>query len=131
MRCYGRTWRPRGSGGTPGPGPRPARREHGAKALSCPTVQDYVRVAGCRSTCPRAVCWGCSPSRSTPTGADTEVNFAELVALLGGVKMKCNMFLMQLSNNGRAVHRIYPTQAREASLKGRIEAFGEFSGGRG
>ncbi len=38
------------------------------------------------------------------------------------------MFVMRLSHSGRAVHRIYPSQAQEAFLEGHIDAFEEFGG---
>jgi DNA replication protein DnaC len=37
------------------------------------------------------------------------------------------MFVLRLSHSGKAIHRIYPTQAQEAFLEGHIEAFNETS----
>lgn len=48
--------------------------------------------------------------------------------ILGGVKTKCVIFALRRSHSGRAVHRVYPTQALEAFLKGHIAAFEELGG---
>jgi hypothetical protein len=56
------------------------------------------------------------------------VDFGEVYVVLNGVKTKCHMFIFRLSHSGKAVHRIYPTQAQEAFLEGHIEAFNEIGG---
>jgi transposase len=35
---------------------------------------------------------------------------------------------LRLSHSGKAIHRIYPTQAQEAFLEGHVEAFSEIGG---
>jgi transposase len=62
------------------------------------------------------------PQQHAP-GAEAEVDFDEVYVVLKGVKTKCHMFVFRLSNSGRAIHRIYPTQAQEAFLEGHVEAF--------
>ena len=49
-------------------------------------------------------------------------------SMLNGVKTKCHMFVFRLSRSGKAIHRVYPTQAQEAFLEGHIEAFNEIGG---
>lgn len=51
------------------------------------------------------------------------MDFGEVYVVLNGVKTKCHMFIFRLSHSGRATHRIYPVQAREAFLEGHLEAF--------
>ena len=48
--------------------------------------------------------------------------------MLAGVKTKCQMFAFRLSHSGKAIHRIYPTQAQEAFLEGHIDAFADIGG---
>lgn len=51
------------------------------------------------------------------------MDFGEVWVVLNGVKTKCHMFVFRLSHSGKAIHRIYPTQAQEAFLEGHIAAF--------
>jgi transposase len=102
--------------------------EHGAEELSYSTVRDYVRVrraqidvgAGRRVE-------AFVPQEHAP-GAEAEVGFGEVWVVLNDVKTKCHMFIFRLSHSGRAIHKIYPTQAQEAFLEGHIEAFNEIGG---
>jgi transposase len=102
--------------------------EHGAQELSYSTVRDYVRVrraeidveAGRRVE-------AFVPQEHAP-GAEAEVDFGEVWVVLNGVKTKCYMFIFRLSHSGKAIHRIYPTQAQEAFLEGHIEAFNKLGG---
>jgi transposase len=61
-------------------------------------------------------------------GEEAEVDFGEVYVQLEGVLTKCFMFVMRLSASGKAVHRIYATQAQEAFFDGHVEAFAEFGG---
>jgi transposase len=61
-------------------------------------------------------------------GEEAEVDFGEIYCRLDGVMTKCFMFVMRLSASGKAVHRIYATQAQEAFFDGHIEAFSVFGG---
>lgn len=92
-----------------------------------PTVRDYVRVRRPEilgwSTLSRAMV----PQQHLP-GAEAEVDFGEVWVILAGVKTKCYLFAYRLSFSGRAVHRVYSTQAQEAFLEGHIDAFEETGG---
>lgn len=100
--------------------------EHGAVELSYSTVRDYVRVrrpeldAGRQ----REVF---VPQQHAP-GAEAEVDFGEVWVVLAGVRTKCHLFAFRLSHSGKAVHRIYATQAQEAFLEGHIDAFHTIGG---
>jgi transposase len=61
-------------------------------------------------------------------GEEAEVDFGELWCWLEGVLTKCWMFVMRLSASGKAVHRIYATQAQEAFFDGHVEAFAAYGG---
>lgn len=62
------------------------------------------------------------PQQHAP-GMEAEVDFGEVWVVIAGVKMKCHLFVFRLSASGKAVHRVYPTQAHEAFLEGHIAAF--------
>lgn len=102
--------------------------EHGATDLSYSTVRDYVRVrrAEIEIAAGRRVA-AFVPQEHNPA-AEAEVDFGEAWVILAGVKTKCHMFVFRLSHSGKAIHRIYPTQAQEAFLEGHIDAF-EIIGG--
>ncbi|MBG6226585.1 hypothetical protein IWX63_003184 [Arthrobacter sp. CAN_A2] len=97
--------------------------EHGAEELSYSTVRDYVQIrrAEVHVEAGRRV-EVFIPQEHAP-GAEAEVDFGEVWVVLDGVKTKCHMFVYRLSHSGKAVHRIYPTQAQEAFLEGHIDAF--------
>lgn len=67
------------------------------------------------------------PQEHAP-GAEAEVDFGEVWVILDGVKTKCHMFTFRLSHSGKAIHRVYPTQAQEAFLEGHIDAFDDIGG---
>jgi transposase len=100
--------------------------EHGAD-VGYPTVRDYVRWRRPEILGITAIAKAMIPQEHAP-GAEAEVDFGELWVILGGVKTKCFMFAFRLSHSGRAVHRVYPTQALEAFLEGHIDAFEELGG---
>ena len=102
--------------------------EHGATDLSYSTVRDYV--AKRRPVIDAEVGRGREvfvPQEHAP-GAEAEVDFGELWVVLAGVKTKCHMFAFRLSFSGKAIHRVYPTQAQEAFLEGHIDAFEDIGG---
>ncbi|MBM7803349.1 transposase [Curtobacterium luteum] len=102
--------------------------EHGAD-VSYAVVRDYVRrrrpeietEAGKRTVAAFV------PQQHAP-GMEAEVDFGEVWVILAGVKTKCHLFVFRLSASGKAVHRVYPTQAQEAFLEGHIAAFETISG---
>ncbi len=100
--------------------------EHGAD-VGYPTVRDYVRWRRPEILGTSGVSRAMVPQEHAP-GAEAEVDFGELWVILAGVKTKCYMFAFRLSHSGRAVHRVYPTQALEAFLEGHIDAFEELGG---
>lgn len=100
--------------------------EHGAE-IGYPTVRDYVRWRRPEILGITAMAKAMVPQEHAP-GAEAEVDFGELWVILAGVKTKCFMFAYRLSHSGRAVHRVYPTQALEAFLEGHIDAFEETGG---
>jgi transposase len=102
--------------------------EHGAKELSYSTVRDYVRVRRAQIDVQAGRRVEVFVPQEHAPGAEAEVDFGELWVLLNGVKTKCHMFVFRLSHSGKAIHRIYPTQAQEAFLEGHIEAFNEIGG---
>ncbi|MBE0011531.1 IS21 family transposase [Arthrobacter sp. AET 35A] len=97
--------------------------EHGAEELSYSTVRDYVRVRRAQIDVEAGRRVEVFIPQEHAPGAEAEVDFGELWVVLGGVKTKCHMFIYRLSHSGKAIHRVYPTQAQEAFLEGHIEAF--------
>jgi len=102
--------------------------EHGAEELSYSTVRDYVRVRRAQVDLEAGRRVEAFVPQDHAPGAEAEVDFGELWVVLNGVKTKCHMFVFRLSHSGKAIHRIYPTQAQEAFLEGHIEAFNEIGG---
>lgn len=97
--------------------------EHGAEELSYSTVRDYVRVRRAQIDVEAGRRVEVFVPQEHAPGAEAEVDFGEVWVVLNGVKTKCHMFVFRLSHSGKAIHRIYPTQAQEAFLEGHIEAF--------
>ena len=97
--------------------------EHGAEELSYSTVRDYVRVRRAQIDVEAGRRVEAFVPQEHAPGAEAEVDFGEVWVVLNGVKTKCHMFVFRLSHSGKAIHRIYPTQAQEAFLEGHIEAF--------
>ncbi|MET1156702.1 IS21 family transposase [Arthrobacter sp.] len=102
--------------------------EHGAEELSYSTVRDYVRVRRAQIDVEAGRRIEVFVPQEHGPGAEAEVDFGELWVVLDGVKTKCHMFVFRLSNSGKAIHRVYPTQAQEAFLEGHVEAFNEIGG---
>ncbi|MFC8408746.1 IS21 family transposase [Arthrobacter sp. NPDC057259] len=102
--------------------------ERGAEELSYSTVRDYVRVRRAQIDVEAGRRGEVFVPQEHAPGAEAEVDFGEVWVVLKGVKTKCHMFVFRLSHSGKAIHRIYPTQAQEAFLEGHIEAFSEVGG---
>ncbi|QHK22585.1 IS21 family transposase (plasmid) [Pseudarthrobacter psychrotolerans] len=102
--------------------------EHRAEELSYSTVRDYVRVRRAQIDVEAGRRVEAFVPQEHAPGAEAEVDFGEVWVVLNGVKTKCHMFVFRLSRSGKAIHRIYPTQAQEAFLEGHIEAFNEIGG---
>lgn len=97
--------------------------EHGAEELSYSTVRDYVRIRRAQIDVEAGRRVEVFVPQEHAPGAEAEVDFGEVWVVLDGVKTKCHMFVFRLSHSGKAIHRIYPTQAQEAFLEGHLEAF--------
>ncbi len=102
--------------------------EHGAEDLSYSTVRDYVRIRRAQIDVEAGRRVEVFVPQEHAPGAEAEVDFGEVWVILNGVKTKCHMFVFRLSRSGKAIHRVYPTQAQEAFLEGHIEAFNEIGG---
>lgn len=102
--------------------------EYGAEELSYSTVRDYVRVRRAQIDVEAGRRVEVFVPQEHAPGAEAEVDFGEVWIVLDGVKTKCHMFIFRLSHSGKAIHRIYPTQAQEAFLEGHVEAFNEIGG---
>ena len=93
------------------------------------TVRDYVRERRPQiaEQAGRAVDEVFVPQTHEP-GAHAEVDFADVWVDLAGVRTKLALFTLRLSFSGRAVHRVYATQAQEAFLDGHVVAFERLGG---
>lgn len=97
--------------------------EHDARDVSYSTVRDYVRVqrAAIEVEAGRRV--QAFIAQEHAPGQEAEVDFGEVWVILAGARTKCFMFVFWLAHSGKAILRVYPTQAQEAFLEGHIEAF--------
>ncbi|KGN29727.1 transposase [Knoellia sinensis KCTC 19936] len=102
--------------------------EHDATRLSYSTVRDYVRVRRAQIDLEGGRRVEAFIAQQHGPGEEAEVDFGEVWVVLGGVKTKCYMFVLWLAHSGKAIHRVYPTQAQEAFLQGHIEAFDAIGG---
>jgi transposase len=102
--------------------------EHAAAGLSYSTVRDYVRVRRAQIDLEGGRRVEAFIAQEHAPGQEAEVDFGEVWVVIDGVKTKCYMFVLWLSHSGKAVHRVYPTQAQEAFLQGHVEAFEAIGG---
>lgn len=102
--------------------------EHGARELSYSTVRDYVRKRRPEIDAEAGRLSEVFIPQEHAPGAEAEVDFGEVWVVLAGVKTKCHMFTFRLSSSGKAIHRVYSTQAQEAFLEGHIDAFEDIGG---
>ena len=102
--------------------------EYNAADVSYSTVRDYVRVRRAQIDVEAGRRVEVFVPQEHPPGAEAEVDFGEVWVMLRGVKTKCHMFVFWLAHSGKAIHRLYPTQGREAFLEGHIEAFTAIGG---
>ena len=61
-------------------------------------------------------------------GQEAEVDFGDFMAVIDGERLQLHMFVMRLSNSGRAVHIAYGNVGTEAFLDGHVQSF-EILGG--
>ncbi|MHA7146542.1 IS21 family transposase [Arthrobacter sp. TmT3-37] len=102
--------------------------EHGARELSYSTVRDYVRKRRPEIDAEAGRLLEVFVPQEHAPGAEAEVDFGEVWVVLAGVKTKCHMFTFRLSRSGKAIHRVFSTQAQEAFLEGHIDAFEDIGG---
>ena len=103
--------------------------EHDA-AVSYSSVAKYVRrrpevEAEARARAGSVA--GFVPQAREP-GAEAQVDFGDVFVELDGVLARCWMFAFRLSSSGKAVHRVYASQAQEAFLEGHVNAFAVMGG---
>lgn len=105
--------------------------EHGFTLVGPTTVRDYVRkrrpeiAAEAREG--RVSIDGMVPQQHLP-GEEAEVDFADVWVRINGTLHKCHLFTLRLSYSGRAVHRVFLSEAQEAFMEGHVEAFRELGG---
>ncbi|MEF3113775.1 IS21 family transposase [Streptomyces chrestomyceticus] len=98
--------------------------EHGADDISYPMVRTYVKDR--RPQIRREA--GIGPQamfvpQTHPPGAQAEVDFGEIHALLDGELTRLYLFSLRLSYSGKAVHRVFATSGQEAFFEGHVHAF--------
>jgi len=81
-------------------------------------VEDRARGGGLAGFVPQA----------REPGAEAQVDFGDVTVCLAGEMVRCFMFAFRLSCSGKAVHRVYASQAQEAFFEGHVAAF-EVCGG--
>jgi transposase len=65
---------------------------------------------------------GMVPQQHLP-GEEAEVDFADVWVRIAGEMTKCHLFTLRLSYSGKAIHRVFKSEAQEAFLQGHVEAF--------
>jgi transposase len=61
-------------------------------------------------------------------GEEAEVDFADVWVRLAGTAVKCHLFTLRMSYSGKAVHRVYASQAQESFMEGHVAAFRALGG---
>ena len=61
-------------------------------------------------------------------GAEAECDFGDFVAVVAGVRLTLQLFVLRLSCSGRAYVGVFTHQAAEAFLAGHVAAFAHFGG---
>lgn len=70
---------------------------------------------------------GMVPQQHLP-GQEAEVDFADVWVRIVGEMTKCHLFTLRLSYSGKAIHRVFKSEAQEAFLQGHVEAFRALGG---
>ncbi|SCF88976.1 Transposase [Streptomyces sp. MnatMP-M17] len=100
--------------------------EYGFDSASYSTICDYLIVRRpqieAEARRGRQHMEGMVPQVHLP-GEEAEVDFAEVWVRLAGTAVKCQLFTLRLSHSGKAVHRVFASQAQEAFMEGHVEAF--------
>jgi len=96
--------------------------------MSYSTVRDYVRVRRAQIDLEGDRRVEAFIDQEHAPGEEAEVDFGEVWVVIDGERTKCHMFVLWLAHSGKAIHRVYPTQAQEAFLEGHVEAFEAIGG---
>jgi transposase len=105
--------------------------EHGFDLASVSTVRDYVAkrrpeiIAEVREQ--QRHLEGTVPQLHLP-GAEAEVDFADVWVRVRGQMTHCHLFTLRLSYSGKAIHRVFLSEAQEAFMEGHVEAFRALGG---
>ncbi|MFB8000444.1 IS21 family transposase [Streptomyces sp. NPDC056002] len=106
-------------------------QEHDFDLVSYSTVSDYVAIRRPQIQIEdqegRRHLAGMVPQVHLP-GEEAEVDFADVWVRLGGEVTKCHLFTLRMSYSGKAVHRVYASQAQESFMEGHVEAFNVLGG---
>jgi transposase len=106
-------------------------QEYGFDQASYSTVCDYVAVRRAQIEAEalegRRHLTGMVPQVHLP-GEEAEVDFADVWVRLAGEVVKCHLFTLRLSYSGKAVHRVYASEAQESFMEGHVEAFNVLGG---
>jgi transposase len=101
-------------------------REHGFGGAAYSTLAGYVAVRRAEIVAEaregRRHLDGMVPQVHGP-GAEAEVDFADVWVRLAGEPVRCHLFTLRLSYSGKAVHRVFASEAQEAFMEGHVEAF--------
>jgi transposase len=105
--------------------------EHGFTAAGRTVVYNYVArrrpeiIAEAKQG--MAHLEGMVPQQHLP-GQEAEVDFADVWVRVAGETIKCHLFTLRLSYSGKAIHRVFKSQAQEAFMEGHVEAFRALGG---
>ncbi|MGW7537818.1 IS21 family transposase [Amycolatopsis sp. NPDC054798] len=105
--------------------------EHGFDRVGRTTIYKYVArrrpeiVAEAKEG--HAHLEGMVPQLHLP-GEEAEVDFADVWVRVAGETLKCHLFTLRLSYSGKAIHRVFRSEAQEAFLEGHVEAFRALGG---
>lgn len=106
-------------------------QEYGFDLVSYSTVCDYVPARRPQIEAEvaegRRHLTGMVPQVHLP-GEEAEVDFADVWVRLAGEAVKCHLFALRLSYSGKAVHRVYASQAQESFMEGHVETFNVLGG---
>jgi transposase len=107
------------------------REEHGFDEVAYTTVRNYVNrrrpQINAEAREGHRHVEGMVPQVHEP-GAEAEVDFADVWVRLAGEPRKCHLFTLRMSYSGKAVHRVFASQAQEAFMQGHVEAFAVLGG---
>jgi len=101
-------------------------REYGAQ-LAESTVRQFVARVRVELAEESTSSTACVPQLHEP-GAEAEVDFTPFTAVIAGVAMVLQLFVMRLSCSGRAFAMAFAHQAQEAFFEGHVQAFAHFDG---